>query len=108
MDVYDWSTGGHLSAVVTSLNRVLGQYARWYGTLYVGVTGSPELREAAHERNGWSEMVYLYRAGSRKYAYQMEKRLIAHCLSRGYSANVIEGGSGLRQYAVYYVYVLLE
>ena len=70
--------------------------------------GSPESREVAHERSGWGEMVYLYRTGSRNYAYEMEKRLIAHCQSHRYSANAIGGGGGLRQYDLYYVYVLLE
>jgi len=39
---------------------------------------------------------------------EMEKRLIDHCRSRGYSANAIGGGSGLRQYDMYYIYMLLE
>lgn len=108
MDVYDWATSGHLSVVTTALNRALGQFARWHGTIYIGVTGSPESREATHERSGWGEMVYLYHTSSRNYAYEMEKRLIDHCHSHGYSANAIGGGGGLRQYDVYYVYVLLK
>lgn len=109
MDVYwDFLTSGHPSGVVATLNRALGQFARWHGTLYIGVTGNPAAREANHERNGWGEMVYLYRTASRDNAYAMERSLIDHCRSRGYSANAIRGGSGLRQYDIYYVYMLLE
>ena len=39
---------------------------------------------------------------------KMETRLIDHCRSRGYSANAIGGGSGLREYDRYYIYMLLE
>lgn len=108
MEVYDWSTGGHFSAAVSRLQRALGQFARWHGKVYVGVTGNPSSREKTHERNGWGEMVYLYRTGSRKYAYEMERHLIDHCRSRGYSANAVRGGGGLGWHDVYYIYLLLE
>jgi hypothetical protein len=110
MEVYDWATSGHLSAAISTLNRALGQFARWHGIVYIGVTGSPASREEEHKRSGWGEMVYLYRTGSRKYAYEMEKRLIDHCRSRGYSANDIGGSGGRRpcQCDVYYIYMLLE
>ena len=109
MNVYcEFLRSGHPSEVVTTLNRALGQFSRWHGTIYIGVTGSPTLREKSHERNGWGEMVYLYRTGSRNNAYDMETSLIDHCRSRGYSANTISGGSGLRRYDIYYVCMLLE
>lgn len=108
MEIYDWATSGHLSAVITTLNRALGQFVRWHGTVYIGVTGSPASREATHERSGWGEMIYLYHTSSRNYAYEMERILIDHCRSRGYSANTIRGGGGLRWYDTYYIYVLLE
>ena len=70
MDVYwDFLTTGHPSRVISSLTRALGQFARWHGTIYIGVTGNPASREANHERNGWGEMVYLYETASRNYAY---------------------------------------
>ena len=108
MEIYDWATSGHFSAVVSMLNRALGQFARWHGTVYIGVTGSPSSREAAHERSGWGEMIYLYCTSSRKYAYEMEKHLIDYCRSRGYSANAIRGGSGLGWYDMYYIYMLVQ
>jgi len=110
MEVYwDFLSSGHPSKVLSSLNRALGQFARWSGSsIYIGVTGSTGSREAYHDRNGWSDMVYLYETSSRKYAYEMERRLIDHCRSRGYSANAISGGSGLKDYNWFYIYMLLE
>ena len=108
MQIYDWSTSGHLSAAVSTLCRALGQFARWHGTVYIGVTGSRSSRETTHARYDWGEMIYLYRTGSRKYAYEMERHLIDHCRSRGYSANAVRGGGGLRWHDVYYIYLLLE
>jgi hypothetical protein len=52
MEVYDWATSGHLSAAISMLNRALGQFARWHGIVYIGVTGSPASREEEHKRSG--------------------------------------------------------
>jgi len=111
MDVYDWEflKSGRPSAVISMLNRILGQYARWYGPVYIGVTGDTAYaqREYTHAREGWDEMVYLYATSSRDYAYEMERVLIDHCHNQGYSVNLISGGGGLGWCGEYYIYVLL-
>ena len=104
----EWT--GHYHNVLPLLRKALGQYARRYGAIKVGLTVDPEQRWQSQKFDDWNEMVVLYATSSPDYAKEVEKDLIKHGWRSHLdkSWNEITGGGSLQHgYSKYYVYILL-
>ena len=103
---YDFWTGKP-NEVISSLNRSIGQYTRWYSDVKIGKTNDPEKRMRHHRRSGkgWDLMVVKYETKSILFVNQMETVLIAN--HRQYIRNEIGGGGG-DGFGYQYIYVLLK
>jgi hypothetical protein len=100
---------GHLSNLVPSLRRALGQYARYCTEFKIGLTVDPQSRWRAHVRDGWREMVVVYSTTSEDYVWDAEQLLIEHGLDAYYYAECLNRiGGGLRRgHRRYYVYIVV-
>jgi hypothetical protein len=88
---------GHLSNLIPSLRRALGQYARYCNEFKIGLTTNPEQRWSRHTRDGWDDMVVVYSTGSEDYAADAETLLIEHGWDADYMPecwNSVRGGGG--------------
>lgn len=101
---------GHYSAVIPYLRRALGRYAIHYDAIKIGLTWNPDQRWDKHKRDGWEDMVVIYRTQSEANAVDLEKELIDQSWSKPYfarSENLVGGGGGSRSgHDWYYVYIL--
>lgn len=117
---YNYSTG-HANAVMGDLRRCIGQYARRYDYIKVGITKNPEVRWLQHQSerrlhdDSWEEMVVIYETSSWRRACMVENLLIKYAQSRPYKCvlwNAVGGGGGqnpvLTRNCRAYVYVLLD
>lgn len=102
---------GHISTMIPSLRRALGQYSRYCKEYKIGLTTNPEQRWRTHRRDGWIDMVLVYSTSSEVYAADAETLLIEHGWQANYMPecwNSIRGGGGKRSgYGRYYIYMLL-
>lgn len=115
---YNYCTG-HAGSVLGELRRAVGQYARRYEHIKIGITYNPEKRflehqkERAREDDSWAKMVVIYETSSRDAACRVEKTLVEYVQSRGYKTEIWNGtgGGGGRipaDWVNYYVYILLD
>ena len=99
---------GHITDVLESLNRSIGQYKSHYSTVKIGITGrDPQIRFNEHKRDkGWERMIVLYKTSSIYNANQIEALLINQ-----HFYDIVNqrsgGGSDLSPYGDNYLYVLL-
>ena len=102
---------GHLSNLIETLNRALGQYQRYYHHFKIGLTTNPEARWWIHQQDGWLEMVVVYETTSVKYAREAERWLVEYGWERDYIAeswNEVSGGGGLHPWHDwYFIYIIL-
>jgi hypothetical protein len=103
---------GHISNLIPSLRRALGQYTRYCNHFRIGLTTNPEQRWNAYKRDGWDDMIVVYSTKSEKYAADAEKLLIDHGWETEYIPqcwNSIRGGGGKRPgYGWYCIYIVVE
>jgi hypothetical protein len=102
---------GHISNLIPSLNRAIGQYARNCREYKVGLTVNPRSRWYSHKADGWHDMVVIYSTSSADYVAYAEDMLIEHGFNSSYYRrcyNQIRGGGGLRrEYPKYYIYIVI-
>ena len=104
---------GHLSSVLTTLRRSLGQYARHHRFIYVGATSDQKGRWTAHEREDWEHMILLWSTSSHQQIRRAKTELIDWAWERYSGRTIVEnqraGGGGLsNDSSRYFVYVLIE
>lgn len=115
---YNYSTGD-ISNVVNELRAAIGQYARQYNHIKVGITGDPTTRskkydyEFAQQNDSWSHMVVIYETSSEKYVREAEINLQQWLENHKYEEpltkwNIKKGGGPLPETGPYFVYVVLD
>ncbi|MCY4240555.1 MAG: hypothetical protein OXD36_02295 [Rhodobacter sp.] len=103
---------GHISEIIPTLRKALGAYARHNAGFKVGITANPEGRWRQHRKDGWREMVVIYRTASPDSVREAERLLIEHGWECHPDAiwNEQRGGGGgpMKGKAdAYFVYVVL-
>ena len=97
---------GPFSQVEETLRRKVAQFPRHYKYIKIGATSNPRRRERAHQRNGWVELITLWRTTSYEKAKEAEEMLIDWEWDR--AENEIDGGGGLSpDKEEYFVYVIV-
>jgi predicted GIY-YIG superfamily endonuclease len=116
--IFYYSTG-NLKDRKSELTRALGQYARHYDYIKIGITCDPERRWIEHQNerkrfsDSWLKMVVIYETSSRKYVNEAERLLINHTKTANYNIekwNDVGGGGGnySEEADKYYLYLLLD
>ena len=97
---------GPFNQVDETLRRKVGQFSRRYEYIKIGATSNPTQREQAHRRNGWVELITLWRTTSYERAKEAEEMLINW--EWGRAENEISDAVGLSpDKKEYFVYVIV-
>lgn len=113
-----WFSTGPASKSRLSMVRTFSAYARRATYVKAGITRTPEIRLAAHQRqwaegHKWDKMVVMYQSLSWSSVCELEDALILHARQSGWSHklyNQVAGGGGrVPQYSgPYSLYVLVD
>ena len=105
-------TSGRVAEALPLVKRRLNGFLASYDKVYIGATTDPRARSEAHEVNGWTKMVLLYKSPWRGSCASMEKAAIAHARESNFLIdpdNVLAGGNSIpHDRDEYFVYVLVE